>query len=106
MLKVLFTQDSEVEDLFCGASKCSELSLFFSNNLFSLEFEPVQDDSQHDFTWMTDEALVFIILAEQHVTLLRECNNQRLVYGLAILLFSRSCYRSLSKYQSWLPFLF
>ena len=38
-LKVLFTQDSEVEDQFCG-----EPSLFFSNNLLSLEFEPDQDD--------------------------------------------------------------
>ena len=36
MLKVLFTQDSEVEDLFCGASPGSEYTLFFSNNLFSL----------------------------------------------------------------------
>ena len=35
MLKVLFTQNSKVEDLFCGASPGSEPSLFFSNNLFS-----------------------------------------------------------------------
>ena len=46
MLKVLFTHDSMVEDLFCGASSGSEPSLFFSNNLFSLGFGPVQDDSQ------------------------------------------------------------
>ena len=31
MLEVLFTQDSQVEDLFCGASSGSELSMFFSN---------------------------------------------------------------------------
>ena len=31
MLEVLFTQDSEVEDLFCGASSGSEPILFFSN---------------------------------------------------------------------------
>ena len=31
VLEVLFTQDSEVEDLFCGASSRSEPSLFFSN---------------------------------------------------------------------------
>ena len=31
VLEVLFTQDSEVEDLFCGASSGSEPSLFFSN---------------------------------------------------------------------------
>ena len=62
MSKVMFTQDSE--DLFCGASRCSEPSLFFSNNLFSLGVERVQDDSQHDFTWMTDEANGSVILAE------------------------------------------
>ena len=44
MLKVLFTQDSEDEDLFCGASPGSEPSLFIINNLFSSGFEPVQDD--------------------------------------------------------------
>ena len=32
MLKVLFTQDSKVEDLFCVASSGSEPNLFFSNN--------------------------------------------------------------------------
>ena len=52
MLKVLFTQDSEAEDLFCGTSPSAEPSLFFRYDLFSLEFEPLQDDSQHDFTWM------------------------------------------------------
>ena len=46
ILKVLFTQDSEVEDLFCGTSPGSKYSLFFHNNLFSLGFEPVQDDSE------------------------------------------------------------
>ena len=55
MLKLLFTQDSDVKNMFCGASPGSEPSLFFSNYLFSLGFEPVRDDSQHGFTWMTDE---------------------------------------------------
>ena len=64
ILKVLATQDSEAEDLFCGAFPSSEPSLFFSNNLFSLGFEPVQDDSQHHFTWMTDEANGSVILEE------------------------------------------
>ena len=64
MLKVFFTQDSEVEYLFCGASPGSEPSIFFSNNLFSLGFQPVEDDSQHEFTWMTDEANGSVILAE------------------------------------------
>ena len=49
MLEVLFTQDSEVEDLFCSASSGSEPSLFFSNYLFffDLGLKPVQGDFQH-----------------------------------------------------------
>ena len=49
VLELLFTQDSEVEDLFCGASSGSEPSLFFSNYIYSLGFKPIQDKSQHDF---------------------------------------------------------
>ena len=64
MLEVVFTQDSKVEDLFCGASSDSEPSLFFSNYLFSLGFKPVQDDFQHDFARMTAEADSFAVLAE------------------------------------------
>ena len=56
MLGVLVTQDSEVEDLFCDALSGSESSLFFSNSLFGLEFQLVQDDYQYDFARMTDEA--------------------------------------------------
>ena len=56
MVQILFTQDSKVEDLFCGASSDSEPSLFFSNYLFSLGFKPIQDDFQHDFARMTDKA--------------------------------------------------
>ena len=40
MLEVLFTHDSKVEDLFCGAP--SEPSLIFSNYFFSLGFKPIQ----------------------------------------------------------------
>ena len=77
-LEVLFTQDSKVEDLFCGTSSRSEPSLFFSNYLFSLGFKPVQDDFQHDFARMTDKADSSVVLAELQVALFRECNNQRL----------------------------
>ena len=49
VLEVLFTQDSEAEDLFCGALSGSEPSLFFSNYFFSLGFKPIQDNFQHDF---------------------------------------------------------
>ena len=78
MLEILFTQDSKVEDLFCGASFGSESSLFFRNYFFSLGFKAVQDDFQHDFALMTDEADSSVILAELQVALFRECNNQRL----------------------------
>ena len=78
MLEVLFTQDSKVEDLFCGASNGSEPSLFFSNYFFSLGCKPIQDDFQHDFARMTDEADSSLVLAEMQVALFRECNNQRL----------------------------
>ena len=78
MLEVLFTQDSKVEDLFCGASSGSELSLSFSNYFFSFGFKPIQDDFQRDFVRMTDEADSSVVLAELQVALFRECNNQRL----------------------------
>ena len=75
MLEVLFTQDFKVEDLFCGASSGSEPSLFFSSYFFSLGFKPIQDDFQHDFARMTDEADSSVVLAELQVSLFRECNN-------------------------------
>ena len=78
VLEVLFTQDSEVEDLFCGASSGSEPSLFFSNYFLRLGFKPIQDNFQHDFAGMTDEADSSVVLAELQVSLFRECNNQRL----------------------------
>ena len=78
MLEVLFTQDSKVEDLFCCASSGFEPSLFFSNYFFSLGFKPVQDNFQHDFVRMTDEADTSVVLAELQVVLFRECSNHRL----------------------------
>ena len=45
-LKILFTQDSEVEVLLCGTSSGPEPSLFFGDILFSLEAEHIQDDFQ------------------------------------------------------------
>ena len=40
--------------------------------------QPIQDDFQHDFARMTDEADSSVVLAELQVALFRECNNQRL----------------------------
>ena len=41
-------------------------------------FKPIQDDFQHDFARMTDEADSSVVLAKVQVALFRECNNQRL----------------------------
>ena len=43
-----------------------------------LGFKPIQDDFQHDFARMTDEADCSVVLAELQVALFRDCNNQRL----------------------------
>ena len=64
MLDVLFTQDSKAEDLFCGAPYSSEPSLFFIKYLFNLGFKLIQDDFQHDFARVTDEADSSVVLAE------------------------------------------
>ena len=64
MLEVFFTQDSKVKDLFCGTFSGSLLYLFCSNYLFGLGFKPIQDDFQHDFTRMTDEADRSVVLTE------------------------------------------
>ena len=70
--------DVKAEDLFCGASFGSEPNQFCSHHFFSLGFKPVQDDFQHDFTRMTDEASSSVVLAKLQVALFRKCNNQRL----------------------------
>ena len=71
MLEVLFTQDSKVEDLFCGAASGSEPSLlFFSNYFFSLGFKLIHDDFQRDFARMADEADNSVVLAELQVDFL------------------------------------
>ena len=46
VLEELFTQDSEVKDLYCGASCGSEPSLFFSNYFFSLGFKSRKENPQ------------------------------------------------------------
>ena len=75
LLEVLFTQVPKVEDLFCGASSSSEPSLFFSNYFFSLGFKSIQDDFQHDFARITDEANSSVVMAELQIVLFRECNK-------------------------------
>ena len=55
MFEVFFKQ---VEDLFCVAPSGSNPSLLVSNYLFGLGFKHIQDDFQHDFARMSDEAIV------------------------------------------------
>ena len=64
VLEELSTQNFKVKDLFCGASSGSKASMFFSNYFFSLGFKPIQDDFQHDFARMTDEADSSVVLAQ------------------------------------------
>ena len=71
LMEELFTQDSKVQDLFCGAPSDSEPSLFFRNYLFGLGYSEIissawsiQDDFQHDFARMTDRTDSSIVLAE------------------------------------------
>ena len=64
MLKVLSHRILRLKTLFCGASYDCVPSLFFSNNLFSFGLKPLEDDLQHDFTWVTNEAGGSVVLAE------------------------------------------
>ena len=73
---MLEVQDSKVEDLFCCVSSGSEPSLFFSNYFFSLRLKPIQNDFQHEFARMTDEADRSVVLIELKVALFGECYNQ------------------------------
>ena len=84
MLEVLFTQDSKVEDdLICSVVLLPALNQACSSAItciyfFSLGFKPIQDDFQHNFARITDEADSSVVLAELQVAFFRECNNQRL----------------------------
>ena len=65
MFEILFTQGSEIENLFCGAPSSSDPSVFLSDYFFRLGFKPVQDDFQHDFARMTNEADGSVFLTER-----------------------------------------
>ncbi|MEW8542470.1 MAG: hypothetical protein AB2693_02965, partial [Candidatus Thiodiazotropha sp.] len=71
-------QDFEVGDQFCSVLSSSGPSLYFSNKLFCLGFEPVYQDIQRDFAWMTDEADGSVVMVQLQFSLFRECNNQGL----------------------------
>ena len=100
MLKIVFTQDFEVDDMFSGAASGSKPSLFLSNYLFSfgksllelqirnklyiiILFTPSymtllnSRDFHQDFTRMTDEAYSAVSCRAVGCSL-SKCNDQRL----------------------------
>ena len=62
MLEIFPTEDSQVEDLLCGALSLSEACLFFSNDIH-LQLQSVQYGLQHDFAWVADEVDRSVVLA-------------------------------------------
>ena len=62
--------------MVCGGSSGAEPSLTFNNYFFIFGFKLIQDDYQHGFARMTDEADSAVVLAQLQVALFRECNNQ------------------------------
>ena len=63
MFQVFFTEYSKIENLLSCAPFCSETRLFFFDDLLSLWLQSVQEDSQHDLTWMTYQADGTVVLA-------------------------------------------
>ena len=75
VLEIFLTEDSQVEDLLCGAPSCSEVCLFFSNDLLRLWLQSVQYDLQQDFAWVVDEADCSVVLALLQVAFLGKCDD-------------------------------
>ena len=46
VLKIYLTEDSQIENLLCGAPSCSEACLFFGDDLLRLWLQSVQYDLQ------------------------------------------------------------
>ena len=65
VLKMLLTQDSEIEYLLSGAPSCPKTSLFLSNYLLRLRLKSVQYnyDLQPDFSWVAHETSVVLTLS-------------------------------------------
>ena len=64
VLEVLIAQYPKVADLLCCAASWSEACLFLSDDLFRLRLQSVQQDFQHNFARVADEADGTIALAE------------------------------------------
>ena len=49
--------------MLCSAPSCSEVCLFFSDDLLRWWLQSVRYDRQHDFAWVADEANRSVALA-------------------------------------------
>ena len=76
MLAEFLTQNSDVKDLFFGASSTTSASLVFGYDFLCLWFQSVQDDFQHHFAHMADEAYGSVVLTELQVSILADCDNE------------------------------
>ena len=56
VLQIFLTEYSKTENLLGCAPSCSETCLFYFDDFLSLWLQSIQEDSQHDLTWMTDQA--------------------------------------------------
>ena len=63
VLQVFLKEHSKIENLLSCAPSCSEACLFFFDDLLSLWLQSIQEDSQYDLTWMTDQADGTVVLA-------------------------------------------
>ena len=63
VLEVLLAQYPKVEDLLCCAASWSEACFFLSDDLYRLRLQSVEQDFQHNFARVADEADGTIVLA-------------------------------------------
>ena len=73
VLEIFLTEDFQDERLLCGAPSCSDVCLFFSNDLLHLWLQSVKYDLQHD--WVTDEADHSVCLVLLQVAFLGKCDD-------------------------------
>ena len=81
VLEIFLTEDSQVEDLLCGAASCSETCLFFSDDLFRLRLQFVQYDLQRDVAWMAGGAENLVVLELLQFAFLGKCDDRGLGPG-------------------------
>ena len=76
MLAAFLPQNSDVEDLFCGTSSTTKASLILGHDLLCLWFQSVQNNFQHHFAHMSDQAVGSVVLTELQISFLRKCDDE------------------------------